>query len=373
MKRIAINPRNNWQEKVQNLGFGFHADYWNEKAYYQFSMEEVNQIEQATTELQEMCLKAVDYVIENRLYDKFHIPKYLIQHIEDSWNNDALSLYGRFDLAFNNGELKMLEYNADTPTSIFEAAIIQWYWLQEVDEKQDQYNRMHEALIEQWQYLKPALKGDCLYFACVEENLEDYTTVHYLMDCATQAGIFCRFIFVEDIGWDNERKLFVDTCENPIESIFKLYPWEWMAHEEFGECIIECETTWIEPSWKMILSNKAILPILWQLFPDSKYLLPAYFEKPESMNSFAKKPILSREGANVELVKDNETLERTEGEYGEEGYIYQQYTTLGTEDGNHFIIGSWVIGGQAVGMGIRESDNLITNNTSRIVPHLIKL
>jgi len=357
---------------VENIGFGFHADYWNEKAYYEFSLAEINHIEDATAELEQMCLKAVDYVIENKLYHKFHIPDYLIPYIENSWNNDEPSLYGRYDLAFNNGELKMLEYNADTPTSVYEAGIIQWYWLQEVNEKMDQYNRIHEALIEQWEYIKPKLKGECLYFTCIENNLEDYTTVHYLMDCATQAGLFCRFTFIEDIAWDNGRRLFVDKKDNPIEAIFKLYPWEWMAHEDFGKYIIEAPTQWIEPAWKMILSNKAILPILWELFPNNKYLLPAYFEKPEGMVSFAKKPILSREGANVELVKDNETLECTEGEYGEEGYIYQEYTQLGTEDGNHFIIGSWVIGGEAVGMGVRESNNLITNNTSRIVPHLIK-
>jgi len=372
MKRLTIESRENWQQKVKNLGFGFHADYWNEKACYEFTMEEINSIEHATTELQHMCRQAVEYVIKNKLYYKFHIPEYLVKHIEDSWYNNAPSLYGRFDLAFNNGEIKMLEYNADTPTSLFEGSIVQWFWLQEIDEKLDQYNRLHEKLIEQLQHIKPALKGDCLYFSCVEENLEDYTTVHYLMDCAMQAGITCKFIFVEDIGWDEDNKVFLDEDDNTIEAIFKLYPWEWMAHEDYGEFIIESNAIWVEPSWKMILSNKAILPILWELFPGNKYLLPAYFEKPDDMASFAKKPILSREGANVEIVKENQTVECTDGEYGEEGYIYQQYIELGTEEGNHFILGSWLIGGEAAGMGIRESDNLITNNTSRFVPHRIK-
>ena len=372
MKRLPIEPRTNWQEKVEKLGFGFHSDYWNEKACYQFSMEEITQIEKATKEIQEMCLKAVDYVIKNKLYHKFHIPEYLIEHIESSWYNNAPSLYGRFDLAFNNGEIKMLEYNADTPTSIFEGAVIQWFWLQDFDSNLDQFNGLHDKLIEQCKKIKPALNDNRLYFSCVEENLEDYTTVHYLMDCATQAGITCKFIFVEDIGWNDETKSFVDVDDNPIEAIFKLYPWEWMANEDFGPYIIESKTIWIEPSWKMILSNKAILPILWELFPDNNYLLPAYFEKPADMTTFVKKPILSREGANVEIVKDNEIIEHTEGEYGEEGYIYQQYTQLGNEDGNHFILGSWLIGGEIAGMGIRESNNLITNNASRFAPHIIR-
>ncbi|MGC3979248.1 MAG: glutathionylspermidine synthase family protein [Paludibacteraceae bacterium] len=134
MKRISINPRQNWQEKVEELGFGFHtldSTYWDESAYYEFSMAEVDVLEKATNDLWHLCLEAVQYVIDKKLYHRFHIPEWFVPHIENTWNNDAPAIYGRFDFSMRDGVPKMLEFNADTPTSLFEASVVQWYWLQE--------------------------------------------------------------------------------------------------------------------------------------------------------------------------------------------------------------------------------------------------
>jgi len=375
MKRISIKPRNNWQGEVEKLGFGFHSTnvpYWDESAYYEFSMEEVLKIESATSELWDMSLAAVQHVIDNKLYDKFHIPQWFVENIEKTWNEDYPAIYGRFDFVYKNGQLKMLEFNADTPTSIYEAGVIQWYWLQDFNKDKDQFNSVHEKLVEYWKYLKSYLYNDTLYFTCIKGNLEDLTTVEYLRDCAIQAGIPTKLVFIDDIGWDSDEKVFVDLEGNEINNIFKLYPYEWLVNETFGKNIIEDRNSsiWIEPSWKMILSNKAILPILWELYPKHPYLLESYFEKTH-LTSYAKKPILSREGANIELVRDGVITESTAGEYGEEGYIYQELFELPAFDGNYALIGSWVIGQEPAGMGVRESSTLITNNTSRFIPHLI--
>jgi glutathionylspermidine synthase len=158
----------------------------------------------------------------------------------------------------------------------------------------------------------------------------------------------------------------------PIKNIFKLYPWEWLISDAFARNILQDENRafWIEPAWKMILSNKAILPILWELFPDHPLLLPAYFEAGR-LSRFVKKPILSREGANIDLVTDGRLLHHTDGQYGREGYIFQELFELPDFDGNYPVIGSWVIGQEPAGMGIREANTLVTDNKSRFVPHLI--
>ena len=158
-----------------------------------------------------------------------------------------------------------------------------------------------------------------------------------------------------------------------MRNVFKLYPWEWLIFDEFGHNIVEDKNNahWLEPSWKMILSNKAILPILYELFPTCEWLLPAYFDSVD-LTSYVKKPILSREGANVTMVKNNKYVAHTEGDYGEEGFIYQQLAELPNFDGNYALIGSWVIGQEAAGIGIRESNNLITDNGSRFLPHVIR-
>jgi glutathionylspermidine synthase len=376
MKRFKVQPRNQWQKKVESLGFGFHSTnvpYWDESAYYQFSMNQVLEIEKATADLWEMCLNAVQFVIDNDMYDQFKIPSWVVPLIEKSWSEDHPSIYGRFDFVVKDGQIKMLEFNADTPTSLYETGIVQWYWLQEFDKSADQFNSVHEKLVAYWEYLKEYLYRYPLHFTCVKRNLEDLTTVEYLRDTATQAGFDTKLIMIDDIGWDSDRNVFVDMEEQDIKNIFKLYPWEWMVQEDFGKNVpLDANSAfWIEPAWRMILSNKAILPILWSLYPEHPLLLKSYFEQGDLVD-YVKKPILSREGANIEIVKGGNILEKTAGQYGDEGFVYQDLFELPQYDGNYALVGSWVIGQEPAGMSIRENETLITGNVSRFVPHLIK-
>lgn len=375
MKRIRTRPRNNWQTAVEKLGFGFHTTnvpYWDESVYYEMEMSEILFIEKATTELWDICLGAVQHVIDNNLYGRFGIPTWIIPQIEKSWTEDHPSIYGRFDFCYKNNDLKLLEFNADTPTSLYEAGIVQWFWLQDLDKNKDQFNSIHEKLIDYWKYLKNYIHPGTLHFSCLKETLEDLTNVEYMRDCAIQAGIETKLIFIDDLGWDEENKQFIDMEGQPVKNMFKLYPWEWLLTDAFGKHIIEDNNRayWIEPAWKMILSNKAILPVLWQLYPDCPYLLPAYFEEGKLTN-YVKKPILSREGGNIDLVMKNISLQKTEGVYGGEGFIYQELCTLPNFSDHYPVIGSWVIGQQPAGIGIREANTLITDNLSRFVPHLI--
>lgn len=383
MKKIFIEPRNNWQEAVEKIGFGFHSTsvpYWDESYYYQFEMSEINKIETATNELWELCKEAIQYVIDHNLYETFLIPEKFIPKIVDSWDRDFPSIYCRFDLGYNHntGEIKLLEANADTPTALFEASIVQWYWLQDYDKTWDQFNSIHEKLVAYWAYLKNFLipTGD-LHFTCVRGSLEDLITTEYLRDCAIQGKIPTHLIFIDQIGWRELDKEFVDMQEVPIKNIFKLYPWEWLVRESFAEQLLQARPTyWIEPYWKMLLSNKAILPILWKLFPESPYILESHnvinkLSDPNYMANYVKKPVLSREGANIEIFQNNALTESTQGEYGDGPAIYQKYFEIPRFNNTTPVIGSWVIGQESVGIGIRESEGLITTNTSKFIPHLI--
>lgn len=377
IKKLRIDP--NWESRLASVGYGYHSlggvPYWIDDYYYEISSQEADLVYKATNELWKMCLQAVAYIIQHKLYAKFHIPTFMIHHIERSWENDDPSIYGRFDFAYDNvhKELKMLEFNADTPTSLFETGIVQWYWKNHYfPELTDQFNSVHEQLIQSWKDIKPHLKGEILHFSCAKETLEDLSNVEYLRDTAIQAGIQTKLIYIDDIGWDGAH--FVDLEGELIQAIFKLYPWEWMVREEFASSIVNdsLEAQWIEPSWKMLLSNKAILPILWELFPHHPYLLASYFEKPHHLKHYVKKPILSREGANIEMYYDAEMIYATEGEYGEEGYIYQELANLHREESGFSIIGSWIIGQESCGISFRESDMPITTDKSRFIPHIIR-
>jgi glutathionylspermidine synthase len=375
MQRISVEKRDNWQEIVESQGLVYHSPqqktYWDESAFYRFGLEEVLKIESATSELQKICLETCQYVIDNDLFHKLHIPEDWVPRIKESWEAEPPALYGRFDLAYN-GECqpKLLEYNADTPTSLVEAAVVQWYWLQDRFPQMDQFNSLHEKLIAKWQDLKPYLQSP-LYFAHVDD-VEDIFNITYLRDTAEQAGISTRQIQIDNIGWNGQ--YFIDLEENEIRSVFKLYPWEWLVHEEFSSNLnLKLATksvTWIEPCWKMLLSNKGILPILWERNPGHPNLLETYFEEENTLKDYCRKPLLSREGANVSLHSGGRTTYEAGGEYGEEGFICQALAPIPDFQGNSPVIGSWLIDQEPAGMGIRETSTAVTDNFSRFLPHI---
>lgn len=386
MKRLKLTPRQEWIEKVESLGFTFHSLdnlYWDESAAYEFTMNQILEIEQATNKLHAMCLEAVQHIIDNNLFSRFDIDEKNKKLIIDSWDGDHPSIYGRFDLGYNTNaplghRIKLLEYNADTPTSLFEAAVVQWHWLQDFNEGYDQFNSIHEKLIDYWKYLIPYLKNDAfLHFACLSDTIEDLTTTEYMRDTAIQAGIETGLLYMDQIGYDFTGNKFYDMDEEEINNIFKLYPWEWMITEEFSSGLYNNPNSpyFIEPAWKMLLSHKMILVVLWELFPGNSLLLPAYdstFNFVEGYKDYVAKPVLGREGNNITIYKNQVPAEVNEGEYGSNKMIYQQFYEPADFNGNRPILGSWVIGGEAAGMGIREANSLITGNTSRFVPHYIK-
>jgi glutathionylspermidine synthase len=379
MKRIQSTSRPDWQSIVEARGLKWHTGqtpYWSEDAYYQFTTEQIETIERATNELHARCLEAVQHVIDAKRYDELKIPEHAIPLITKSWEDEPPSVYGRFDLAYDGASPpKMLEYNADTPTSLLEVSVIQWDWLQAQHPGADQFNSIHEKLVEYWRWIAPDLDknsqlGAMVHFASIDD-LEDGMTAAYMAETAAQAGLQVKLIAMEDIGWDPREKEFCDREDLRVSTLFKLYPWEWIVHEPFGSHVKPSEAVLIEPAWKMILSNKGILPILWEMFPDHGNLLPAYFDDPQDMWEYAKKPLLSREGANVTIHTMKEHVEST-GDYGAEGYVFQQLAPIPDLDGKRPIIGSWIVGQEAAGIGVREADGWVTGNTSRFVPHLFK-
>jgi glutathionylspermidine synthase len=376
MTREERTPRPDYKAKIEALGLVFHTvedkPYWNEAAAYRFERHEIGELESATNELHEMCLAAVEHVIGHELYSRLSIPTKAHRVIAESWEHDPPAIYGRFDLAYDGVHPpKLLEFNADTPTSLLEAAVIQWHWLQDVEPSADQFNSIWEGLVAKWNALKEEglLSSGLVHFAC-DEVPEDLMTTAVMMDTANEAGLEPHLLYLQQIGWESINRRFVDEKHRPIDTIFKLYPWEWMLKDEFGDYALAtlCNHQWIEPIWKMILSNKAILAILWELYPQHPNLLPTYLDGPRDLDSYVVKPILGREGANVTIVSSEGTV-KNEGPYTDGGFVYQAYSPLPEFNGNHAVIGSWIVDCEARGIGIRESNGPITEDLARFVPH----
>ena len=373
MRRLAVTPRRDWREHVErDLGFVFHtindAPYWDETACYVFTAAQIDELEAATGELEEMALELVDRVVRagDAAYAHLRIPQLAWAAIERSWKTGEKNLYGRFDLRYDGGgPPQLLEYNADTPTAVFEAAVVQWDWLEALWSGRDQFNSIHEKLIEAWRQF--GLGQNRVYFSAVKDHAEDGGTVDYLRDTAIQAGLDTARIDIEDIGWDGGR--FLDLDDRPIEALFKLYPWEWIVGEPFGEQLLSGVARVIEPAWKMVLSNKTALALLWEMVPGHPNLLPTSFDPGAISGPVVRKPIFGREGANVQVIEGGRVVAETGGGYGTEGFVYQAHAPLPGFDGNYPVIGSWVVASQPAGIGIREDDTAITRDTSRFLPH----
>jgi glutathionylspermidine synthase len=430
MKRITLEPRPDWQSKVEAVGLTYHSPesmpypYWDESAAYEFSSGEIDTLEAAGNTMQEMCLAAAQHVIDNKRYTELDIPAIAIPVIERAWEQEPPAIYGRFDFSWagaSSGQApKLLEYNADTPTSLLEAAVVQWDWMREqtpnlhhssfLGGDPDQFNSIHEKLIAKWKDLIPYLQQP-LYFAGVDEP-EDQLTLVYLRDTAEQAGLTTLQMFMEEIGWNEDAKAFLDPAEDQMFSIFKLYPWEAMVREEFGVHALDTypQMRWIEPIWKMLLSNKGILPILWELYPNHELLLPAYFEPeaapaatewtpvndggfgrghnsapvppsvsrlasagPFGLRDYVLKPLLSREGANIKIVRNGDTVMQTDGMYDGPRIVQalapDAIFQAPDNQLRYPVLGVWMVDQECCGMGIRESRTPVTDNLSSFIPH----
>ena len=388
MRRVPLAPRPDWQDQVERLGFAFHTldgeTYWDETVAYAFTLEQIERdIEAPTDAIEQLCFAFIERAIDDdAALTRLAIPSAQWDLIRESWRRGDRNLYGRLDLAYDGkGPAKLLEYNADTPTALFESAVVQWDWLEQAMARGvlrpecDQFNSLHERLIAAFGQLRQPSPYR-LHLACVQSSAEDKGTVDYLMDCAVQAGLDARFTYIEEIGLLSDGR-FCDGANQPIETLFKLYPWEWLFREGYAANLASSRCQFVEPPWKALLSNKGLLACLWAMEPGHPNLLPAFFEgDPRCAGLSARhvrKPLYSREGANIALIERGTVIDSDDGPYGAEGFILQDAATnLFHADGHYAVLGSWLVASQACGLCVREDRSPITRNTSRFVPHYIE-
>jgi glutathionylspermidine synthase len=375
--RLEANlARPDWKHRVEESGMIWHgadgAPYWTEDQHLVFTLEAAETLESAAGELHALCRDACEQIVRRDWWGRLAIPEAAVGLIQTSWMAADFSLYGRFDLAWNgSGQPKLLEYNADTPTSLLEAAVIQWQWLEEVAPESDQLNSIHEALVERWQ----SIPESTVHFACAWENLEDRQTIAYLAETAEQAGKSVVLMDMSEIGFSEEGR-FTDAAEQAIDKLFKLYPWEWMVKEPFFAEIGQERSRFIEPAWKMMLSNKGLLAVLWELNPGHPLLLPAYFSREalsaKGVSRWVEKPFFGREGAGISLIDRGNPI--AAGALGHDGEprVFQQHADLFAADHQHFVWGLWMVGDECRGLSARGDRSPITGNLSRFFPHRIE-
>jgi glutathionylspermidine synthase len=384
MRRETSSVRSDFAEHAKEIGFSYaYLDgepYWDESIRYIFTRREIEEdLETATSDLAALCHDLVrKIVVTERLMDRLGVPEQARDVIAESWRRRDLSLYGRFDFAYDGQSApKLLEFNADTPTSLFESAVVQWFWLEQLMARgqlpkgADQFNSLHEKLIARWRRIGA---GRFLHLACMKQSVEDFGTTAYVEACARQAELDTLLIDMRDIGL-KDRRGFVDRSGRDIALLFKLYPWEWMFDEAFGRFPALRESRMVEPAWKMLLSNKGMLALAWEMEPGHPNLLPCFFETDrraaELGAQYARKPLFSREGGNVELCDGADRISGPDLAYGGQGHVRQALCRLPDFDAHYPVLGCWLVGDEPAGMGVREDKSPITSNHSRFIPHAI--
>ena len=326
-----------------------------------------------------MCTTAARRILDDpRLLASLGLPPHAPAMLRRSLEAGEPTLYGRFDLAYDGSAPPvLLEYNADTPTALLEAAVVQWHWLEDLHPDRDQLNTLHERLVAAWPRLAPP--GASVHFAAGQtEPTEDWVTLAYLRDTAREAGLRDVGLRMEDIGWWQQGGRFVGARDEPLDVCFKLYPWEWMLAERFGPLLDapSARLTWLEPLWKLLLSSKTLLVALWQEYEGHPSLLPAWLDEAPpgegpGRHGVVSKPVLGWEGAGV-TVRIGDHVETTAPAHTRgQQLVHQRYTELPVHDGHRAVCGSWVVAGRAAGLGVRESRELVTGPTARFIPHLL--
>ena len=369
-KFTAIEPIE--KSELEKMGFLWHQDkdgeYIVRESLITLSIEEALAYERAANELYRMYEKGAEYVIEKNLFCALDIPDSLVCGIKKSWRDERSNhLYGRFDLSggIDGRAIKLIEFNADTPTLLLETALIQWMLLEKSQLKDAvQFNRVYEAISHKIGKISASHKGEFsrLLLSSVKGIDEERETVKLLQNMAKDAGVVTHFCYLEDIGIDEKQVL--DEYENRYDFLFKLYPWE-----DMKDFPMQLETKILNPLYTLLYQSKGMLAILYRLFPDSPYLVPASFEPLAS--KYVRKRAFGREGANIDIVAESgELLRQTAGEYADYKSLYQEYIEfVQDEEGRYYQAGVFYSDG-ACGIGFRRGAEIL-DDMSQFVGHLV--
>ena len=381
------------KEFLESVDFSWHTHPNNESFLKDeiviITEAEANAYYEAANTLYDMFVEAGEYVIENDLFHELNIPFNLIEIIKESWESDVhWHLYGRFDFAggIDGKPIKLLEFNADTPTSVIESSIAQWALLKYNNlDNEKQFNNIYNTIRENFQRLvtleedvskfEEYYDGWKILFSCVKGTQEDEDTTRYLQSIAQEAGFNTEFCYVDEVEFDAEEGIFYH--DEQYEFWFKLLPWEDIAVEEgelatlLTEIIQNKKAIILNPAYTLMFQSKAIMKIMWDLFPNHPLLLKTSFEPLEG--AYVEKKAFGREGENVTIYDaDGSIIDKKEGQYDNYTSIYQEMATLNRdEQGNYYQAGVF-FSYEGCGLGFRTASRAILEDGASFAGHMIE-
>ncbi|MCA3260561.1 MAG: glutathionylspermidine synthase family protein [Telmatospirillum sp.] len=339
-----------------------------------FDKAEIDALYDASAELERLCLELVERVVADEDYARFGLSDLAARMVAQSWRQGQRNLVGRFDLAFVPGSApKLIEYNAETPVMLVEAATFQAAWHKRHFPNDLQWNEIEARLVAAWGAM--GLARLPVHFAGAAGDGDAALTLDLLAKCAEAAGFATKRLDIEAIGWDGEK--FLDGEDAPIRTLFKLYPWSWMLADAFGAHMADAEILTIEPAWKMLLADKRMLAALWEMFPNHPNLLQASLEPSDIGGPAVAKPALGRNGDGVKLFANGLDAAQTGGDAEpadtrDGPVVLQKMAPLGTLGATQLLASTWMVASQPAGLAVRGAEAELVGARARFIPHIVR-
>lgn len=352
------------------------------------SQSEITTYSQACEELYAMLERAAQEVISKRRWRELGIPANAVRIIEHSWENRQRLplLYGRFDLAgvIDGSSPKLIEFNADTATILPETIDIQRAQLERAGlAKERQFNDLFAHLqknLIRLRELNPQRASEMLITSLGHQ--EDQLNAYVLADAAHQCGFYTQVIPLEDIMFSPDDGIFVEMEPGeyqPFDFLFKLVPWEFLALQEpklldiLTQLCLHDKAVILNPAYSMLFQSKAILKVLWEMYPGHPYLLRTSDHTDEfRKQAYVSKVIFGREGENIQIIDDTgRAVAKNHGDFGQFPRIHQAYTPLPQDsDGDIYQAGIYYTG-QASALSFRRRDGLIIDADAEFIGHYL--
>ncbi|MDU3049108.1 MAG: bifunctional glutathionylspermidine amidase/synthetase [Escherichia coli] len=353
------------KDPLQNAYVQANGQVINQDPYHYYTITESAEQEliKATNELHLMYLHATDKVLkDDNLLALFDIPKILWPRLRLSWQRRRHHMItGRMDFCMDERGLKVYEYNADSASCHTEAGLILERWAEQ-GYKGNGFNPA-EGLINElagaWKHSRARPFVHIMQDKDIEENYH----AQFMEQALHQAGFETRILRgLDELGWDAAGQL-IDGEGRLVNCVWKTWAWE-TAFDQIREV----------SDREFAAGNKAILPILWSLFPHHRYLLDTDFTVNDELvkTGYAVKPIAGRCGSNIDLVSHHEeVLDKTSGKFAEQKNIYQQLWCLPKADGKYIQVCTFTVGGNYGGTCLRGDESLVIKKESDIEPLIV--
>ena len=353
------------------------------------------ELRRATNELHALFMHATDFVLQDdKLLKNFNIPPSLWPKIHQSWDNRRNQMItGRFDFSVSERGIKAFEYNCDSASCHMECGKVQGKWAAhfDCDDGIDAGDDLYPELVEAWRNSNV----DGVLHIMQDRDLEESYHALFMQSAMDEAGLESKIIHgVSGLSWDADGDI-TDADGVKIKWVWKTWAWETALDQIRAECeddedklanyqpgeahtnaprlvdvLLRPDVMVFEPLWTLIPSNKAILSILWQLFPNHPYLLNCSTALSDELRQrgYVAKPIVGRCGSNISVYDHrNELLKETTGQFEHQDQIYQEFCKLPHLGGYNVQVSTFSVDGSYAGSAVRVDPSLVVTSQSDLL------